>query len=430
MYNGGDYARHHVSWLSPDVFTDDRLGEFWRKVKNGGEPVEVGFELGLSGELIGYSQRVISVNKVEAYAKSLTRKSYLRYMVMGAGDVVKAAMKGDTNEIEILLTTMANMNSGVSVSMRSATEIAESLNRRINKGDISVPFGIDSLDWATAGTERGTFTVLAGRTSMGKSSLAFQWAEHQALKLGLKVAFFALEMSGEQMFARRNCYKVKNLDGNPASWQDVRAELIDDEQKALLNEHNLEYARKIQGKLFINDDTSTTTADILRTQMKEKFDVIYIDHIGLLKDMKARGERHDQLLGRVTMSLHELAKNTESVVFGLAQLNRKTEDRASNRPTMSDLRDSGKIEENADNIILLFRESYYDPDKQKDIDPMELILGKYRDGSRSSNCYVGFDMRGQKFSSMYDYDLEKAGEEKTKQAQQGTLGDGPEDIPF
>lgn len=428
----GDYARHNAGWLSPDVFTDAKLGEFWTKILQGSDPIEVGFAMGISAELLGYQQRVTSHLDVNAYAKSLSRSAYLRFMVMGASDLVRAATAGDENEIDIILTTMKSMDSGVTKSMRSMIEVGESLKNRIRQGDISVAFGTKSVDWATGGAERGTLTILAGRPSMGKSSLAFQWAEHQALNLNLKVGFFALEMKAEQMIARRLCHQVKNVDGNSASWQDVRSKQVSDAELDKLDVLIDEYTAKTDGKLQINDDTHTTTSDILRTQMREKYDVIYIDHLGLLKDQQQRGERYDQLLGRIAMALHELAKNTNAVVFCLAQLNRKVEDRANNRPVMSDLQDSGKLEQNADNIILLFRASYYDPNKAQDVDPMELILGKYRDGSRSSNCWVGFDLRAQTFVSMWQEDIDAMIEDGLEQANMDlpTGGKEPDDIPF
>lgn len=422
----GDYARAHVGWLSPDVFTDTLIASWWGRVIQGGNPLEVGYELKMGGDLIGWQQRVTTHLDVDHYAKALSRSAYLRFCVMGAGDLVRAAQRGDENEIDIILETMKSMDSGVTRAMRSPLEIGASLKRRIEQGDISIPYGIQSLDWATGGSERGTFTILAGRTSMGKSSLAFQWAEHQALVLGLKVGFFALEMSAEQMFARRLCHKIVNLDGDVASWQDVRNKFTSQEEQDRLFDLIDEYTASIEGKLFVNDETNTTTADVLRTQMREKFDVLYVDHIGIFKDRHVKGERYDQYLGRMALALHEIAKNTNASVFGLAQLNREVEKRSGNKPVLADLQDSGKLEQNSDGVILMFRQSYYDKSKQKDVDPMELILGKYRDGARANSCYVGFNLREQHFISMWAEDLEETIEEGLKEAN----GAQQADIPF
>ena len=369
-------------------------------------------------------------------SKSLNRKSYLRFVTMGAGDLVRAAAKGDEGEIGAILDAMKHMDSGVSKSMRDPLDVADALIARLEKGNISVLFGIDSLDRVLGGAERGTFTILAGRTSMGKSSLAFDWAEYQALELGLRVGFFALEMTAEQMMARRVCHMVLNLDGEPASWQDVRNDLLPTTEKARLYTFIREYAQKIAGKLFINDDTNTTTSDILRTQMREKYDILYVDHIGILKDPQGRGERHDMYLGRMALSLHELAKNTNAIVVGIAQLNRETEKRGNKEPMLSDLQDSGKLEQNADNVLLMWRESYYDKSIQHAVDPMKIIVGKYRDGSRSNFAWIGFNLREQRFVSMTQEEIDKLSTDRMEDAHegkemvQGQLPQQPEDIPF
>ena len=424
VMSGPDYARAKASWLSPDVFTDERLSTYWDKVRDGGNPIEVGFEMGLAAELTKWSLSVVSVNDIESYAKSLQRAAYLRYAVMGAQDIVKAVQAGNVAEIDAILDAMKDQSTGVPGMMRDPDEVAENLKKRIELGNISIPYGIETVDYATSGAERGTCTVLAGRTSMGKSSLAFQWAEYQALVLGVRVAFFALEMSAEQMVARRLCHKVKNKSGQSASWEDVRSSYIGEPEKQHLYTLIDEYNESIKGKLFISDLTEVSTSDILQTQLREKYDVIYIDHLGLLKDRPRQGERYDQLLGRIVMSLHELAKNTRACVFVLAQLKRAVADRESKRPRLDDLQDSTKIESNADNVILLDRPSYWDRTLQEDPDPMELILAKYRDGSRSSTCWVGFNLREQRFVSIERPDLDELVTEGLEEA------NGQSEIPF
>jgi replicative DNA helicase len=271
-------------------------------------------------------------------------------------------------------------------------------------------------------------TVWAARTSMGKSALALHFAESQALDQDLRVAFFALEMSAEQLMARRNCHKVKNLQGLSASWQDVRSKNISQSERLALYELVRSYATRIKGKLDIYDATHFTSRDIERIQRKLRYDVIYIDHGGLLKDKPRRGERWDQLIGRFTLNLHELAKNTYCVVNLVWQLNRETGSRAGNRPSLTDLRDSGKIEENADNVVLLHRESYWGNTQAQAIDPMELILAKFRDGARAFSCYVGFDLAAQKFVTMKAEDMEQVAEDRMEQS--SLIQEGEDVIPF
>ena len=423
---GGDYARSNAGWLSPQVFTDPQIAEYWTLVLDGQDPVNAGFETGMSAQLLKWSQTVTSSLDTDKYAKALQRAAFLRFMVMGATDLVRAAQKGDEQEIGVILDTMKGMDSGVSKSMRESDDVADSLKHRISLGNISVPFGIQSMDYATGGLERGTLTILGARTSMGKSSIAFQWAEYQALTLGLKVGFFALEMSAEQMYARRVCHKIMNVSGVPASWQDVRSGQISDVERERLYTLVDEYAALVKGKLFVSDATNVTTDDMLRTQMRERYDVIYVDTMELLKDRPRKGERHDQMLGRISMGLHELAKNTKAVVIALVQLKRAVADRENKRPRMDDIQDSTKVESNADNILLLDRPSYWDGSVAEVPDPMEIIMAKYRDGARSMTAWVGFDLPGQKFVSIERPLLDDVATDKMQQA---TLED-KNDVPF
>jgi replicative DNA helicase len=415
----GDYARRKAGWLNPETILTNSVREFWARVQAGEEPVEVSFSMNMGAEFLKWSQMVTSHLDIEKYANSLTEKNYLRVGMDSAKGMATSADAGDVMKMrEYAQAFLARTDYGGTTSMRSPMDIAMSLNGRIVKGDISIPWGIDSLDAVTRGLERGTLTVLGARPSMGKSSLAFQCNEHQAIEQGLKVAVFALEMSGEQMFARRTCHKVD------AMWMDVRAGLISREQEDTLQELVLEYAQKLEGKLYVNDSTDTTCADIVRIQQREQFDVIMIDHLGLLKDRKLSGERHDQYLGRLTEQLHSLAKETNCVVILLAQLNRGVEARTDKKPHMGDLRDSGNIEQNADNVVLMYGEWYYDPSADN---TTELVMGKFRDGVKNHNAFVRFNMADQQFESVEQVELDTMAEQAMDNQSQMEL---PDDIPF
>ena len=421
----GDYARKEAGWLSPETFTDEVLAKYWARVRQGEDASAVAIDLGVFTELTKWMNRSTNYMELPAYARAIQAQNYKRQMVLGAQDIIKSIEQGTDEDIPAILDVLRQQDNGSSRTMRDPREVADNLMYRVERGDISIPFGIDSVDYATGGMERGTFTVLAGRTSMGKSSLAFQFAEHQALVHGLRVGFFALEMSAEQMFARRLCHKVYNRSGNRATWQDVRSGQVAPEEIERLRTYVNEYADKIDGKLYVSDATNVTSADIVRTQLREKYDVIYVDHVRLLKDKQWKSERYDQYIGRVTLSMHELAKNTNSVVVGLFQLNREVEGRPDHRPLLKDLRDSGQIEENADNVILIYRPGYY-TGEYADPDETELVLAKYRDGSRSSNCWVGFHLKEQRFDSLYKKQAEQVIEDGLTQAKL------PEDnnVPF
>lgn len=406
-----DFVRDECGWLDPAIFSNEKLGEFWGRVLEGTDPAVVAQSMGLFSEVYGYSNLTPAFQQAPQFANAIAEGNYFRQAVLGAQDIVRAASQFNRTEIEAVVEVMTSLGGAQSAMERDPDDVAERLIAKIKSGNTSVKFGITSVDWATGGAERGTCTVLAGRTSMGKTALALEFAEAQALQQGKRVAFFAAEMKAEQLVMRRVCHKVKNLQGLPATWQDVRNENIGESEKIALYELIRSYTSRMKGKLDIIDKTNLTTSDVVRIQAKRKYDVVFIDHLGLLKDQPRKGERWDQLLGRMAMSLHDLAKNTDAVVIVLHQLNREVGQRTGNRPTLTDLRDSGKIEENVDNVILMHRDSYWDPTVAKDVDPMELILAKFRDGSRSSTCFVGFDLRQQKFVSMTQQDIDALSEE-------------------
>lgn len=423
VFTHGEHARKEVSWLLPDVFMQPNIKIFWERVLAGEHPVEVGFDLKMAPDLIEWGNATFFLD-VTKYANALSKKYFLRNSIVGATDIVRAAQAGDEVEIHNILDVMTSLNSGGSNTMRTPSEVAESLNRRIEQGNISIPWGIESVDYATRGSERGTLTIVAGRPSMGKSSLVFQVNEYQALELKLRVGVWALEMSGEQMFARRNCFKVDK------AWMDVRSGGISAVDQESLNRYVEEYGAALEGHMWVDDRTSTTTADIVRTQLKENFDVLMVDHLGLLKDPRQKGERTDEYLGRLTRTLHELAKNTKSVVLLVAQLNRGVEQRQDKIPTMADLRDSGKIEENADNVFLLYRENYYDYEVDNNF--MQIRFGKARDGVKGSMAWVDYDTSKQVFTSLTEEEIDAISDEELEDPQnpENKKNFVQEEIPF
>jgi replicative DNA helicase len=213
-------------------------------------------------------------------------------------------------------------------------------------------------------------------------------------------------------------------------WMDVRSENISSVKREDLKMFNIKYAERLEGLLTVNDDTHTRMSDIVRTQLRERYDVLMIDHGGLLNDKQLGGERHDQFIGRQTKAMHDLAKNTQAVVMCLWQLNRGVESRVDKRPHMGDLRDSGHIEQNADNVALMYGEWYYDRTAEN---ITEVNWGKYRDGVKDSLCLVRFNLATQMFESVatqdFDAYVEQAMEAAVDGVEQPELWK-PEDLPF
>lgn len=418
----GDNARLNAGWLEDDAILTPKYREFWRRVRDGNDPIEVAAVMSLE-EIYQYINLVPTVQKVGEIAGALQSKSFLRLAVEDAKEIVRYAGDSDEEMILAVANRLANRSSGRGSELRDPYDIAASLKKRILSGNLSIPFYISSLDRSTGGSERGTLTIIAARPSMGKSSLMWQICEEQAIN-GYLVVFYALEMSAEQMYARRVCYKIGK------TWLDVRNGNYTPEEEKDLLKYIDGYAEMLaEVGMKVSDSTSTTSADIIRNQLKYRFDVNAVDHGGLMKDRKLGDERHDQFIGRQSEGLHSLAKNTQSVVYLLWQLNRKVEDRADKRPTMADLRDSGHLEQNADNVGLLYGNWYYDPEDTENI--TEIFWSKYRDGTKDSMSFVEYDMRSQQFKSVDKKDIDTYSAENMEaiREQQMKMNDVG-DIPF
>jgi replicative DNA helicase len=420
-----ELALQKAGWLTSETFMVPNHKEFWNRVLNGEDPVTVCFAVPDMNAAFSWSNDVLA-DRVGDYAQALFDKDNMRTAVIAAEEIVKASRKGDGDAIQAIAQSLSASQGSGNSGMRSAMDIALSLNERIDQKDLSIPWGIESIDTSTRGSERGTLTILAARPSMGKSSLATQVVEYQALDLELKVGAWALEMSAEQMFARRTCHLVD------AMWMDVRSDNITARQREDLKRHVIEYAEKIDEKMLINDSTHTRLSDIVRTQLRYRYDVLMIDHGGLLNDTQMKGERHDQFIGRLTKTMHDLAKNTQSVVICLWQLNRGVESRQDKHPNLGDLRDSGHIEQNADNIGFMFGDWYYNPNSDHG-NITELNWAKYRDGVKDSLCLVQFNKSNQTFESVETRKFDAYIEQQMEKAHEGTQGvliQEPEDIPF
>jgi replicative DNA helicase len=407
---------HTVGWLTEDAFMVPAHKQFWNRFLNGEDGLQITFSMPDMVDAITWSNDAL-FQRAGDYAQALYDKDQSRMALIAAEEIVKASREGDKDAVQAIAYSLASSQGGGDNGMRDPVDIGVSLNKRIDQGNISVPWGIASMDTATRGSEKGTLTVLAARPSMGKSSLAFQTCEHRSIDLGKKVGVWALEMSGEQMVARRTCHKVG------AMWMDVRSENISAAQREDLKKHVTGYTEMLQEyKMGINDSTSTTVADIVRTQLRMRYDVLMVDHLGLLDDKILRGERHDQKIGRQTRMLHNLAKNTFCVVILVAQLNREVEQRKDKRPHMGDLRDSGEIEQNADNVGLMYGEWYYDTEADN---TTEVIWGKYRDGVKNSLSLVEFNLADQQFHSVDTEDFNDYIDRQQTQPEMNL-----DDIPF
>ena len=246
-----------------------------------------------------------------------------------------------------------------------------------------VPTGFIDLDEMTAGFQRGDLIIIAGRPSMGKTAFALNIAQYGAVhaKPLHGVAVFSLEMSKEQLVTRLLCSEAR-VDASRLR----TGHLIDSDWQKLMNG-----AGKLhESKIYIDDTPAISVLELRaksrRLKAEQDIDLIVIDYLQLMRG--SNSESRQQEISEISRSLKALAKELSVPVVALSQLNRSLENRTDKRPMMSDLRESGAIEQDADVIMFVYREAVYCDDckrrdgsctKEHDRD-VEIIIGKQRNG--------------------------------------------------
>lgn len=335
------------------------------------------------GELVS---SVPSALRVAEYARIVRDKAILRQLIQATHRAMEAAFDDristeeilDLAEREVFDVTERRVTSGPS----PLPDLVDDVFKRIEKLDGSSltgePTGFHELDDLTCGLQPAELIIVAGRPSMGKTALGLNIAEHIALDEHppRPVLFFSLEMSAQQVAQRILCSRAR-VDSQRLR----RGQHSGDELRKLMA-----VADEIRGRPLFIDDTSALSILELRARArmmhrKHGLCAILVDYLQLMCSHGA--ESRQQEVAEISRGLKALAKELNLPVVAMAQLNRKTEDRSSTRPRMSDLRESGAIEQDADVVSLLHRESYYKvgEDPEADEDPAaELIIAKQRNG--------------------------------------------------
>lgn len=339
--------------------------------------------------LIVLSRNTPNVENVAAYANIVHEKSVRRQLISVASEISHIAFENNGNtalqlleKSEQLLFNISDLNrqtedSGL-ISIRHALRntiykieaLAEARGGEV-AGNAT---GFDDLDCLTSGLQPTDLIVLAGRPSMGKTCLAVNIAENIAIKEQKPIAIFSLEMSGDAIVTRM----LSSLGG--IEQQRVRSGDLDDNDWPRLTTactilNNV--------KTFIDDSAALTVNDI-RTRARKmareygQLGLVIVDYIQLIKSESNNPNRVQQL-SEISRGLKALAKELNVPVIVLSQLNRNLEARANKRPVMSDLRDSGAIEEDADLILFIYRDEVYN-ENSPDKGTAELIIGKHRNG--------------------------------------------------
>lgn len=387
-------------WLMPEDLTHEGIRDYWRLVKERIVPgmdedkasdasVQAAFEAGVHIEVLRWAQDLPFLDVPQAYASEIMRRQYL--IRIGGLTQKLAVAIGAQDDIEVgkIIAEMSDQRRKDNNVLPSAYDIATLFEGVVNGGKRSIDTFIPPIDTTIGGLERQTLSIIAARPSMGKTALAWQIARNVAHS-GSTALFFSLEMSAASLWSRAACPTVGT------TWRDLRAGKVSNAKKTdLLNESYI-LAGSFGDHLYVIDSPQTTDS-IWRMCIQHRPDLVVVDHLRLLKD------KHDsevKRLGLITERLKDIAKATNTAVLLAVQLSRAPESRSGNRPMLSDMRDSGEIEENADLVMMLFRESYYASQTRPPVKSLtECWIRKFRDGPSGVLINLMFDTEREWFES-------------------------------
>jgi replicative DNA helicase len=346
-------------------------------------------EMGGLAYLNSLAQYVPSASNIRRYAEIVRERSILRKLVTASDEIATNAFNPQGKAIDRILDeaeqkifNIGEEGSRMKQGFQSMDTLVVELLDRVqemadNPNDITgVPTGFYDLDRMTSGLQPGDMVVLAARPSMGKTAFAINIAEHVALNEGLPVAVFSMEMGASQL-AVRVVGSIGRIDQGH-----LRTGKLSDEEWPRLTEA-IEKLRTVS--LHI-DETPGLTPSELRANARRlarqcgKLGLIVVDYLQLMSGSGGSGgDNRATELGEISRGLKMLAKELQCPVIALSQLNRSVEQRTDKRPMMSDLRESGAIEQDADIIMFIYRDDYYNKDS-KDPGVAEIIIGKQRNG--------------------------------------------------
>lgn len=256
-------------------------------------------------------------------------------------------------------------------------ETFSELERLYNqKGYITgVETGFTDLDFKTSGFHKADLVIVAARPAMGKSAFAINIATHAAVNNNVPVAIFNLEMSKEQVANRILCSEAM-VDSNK-----IRTGKIEDNEWIKLANAS---GRLAESPIYIDDTPGISIMEIRarcrKLKLEKNIGLVVIDYLQLVQGSGKKNSSREQEISEISRSLKILAKELEIPVIALSQLSRSAEKRDDKRPMLSDLRESGAIEQDADIVMFLYRDDYYNPDTEKK-NIAEVILAKHRGGS-------------------------------------------------
>ncbi|MBI3616917.1 MAG: replicative DNA helicase [Candidatus Omnitrophica bacterium] len=326
---------------------------------------------------------VPSAANVEHYANIVKEKGVLRRLIKNATNIIAESYESTGNVDEVVDNAERLIFEVADLKQRTqSVHIKDLVRQSIEKLDFlyqrkqhvtGIPTGFEKIDHMTSGLQNSDLIIIAGRPSMGKSALAISMAEYVGIEQKQGVAVFSLEMSKEQLVQRMLCsqarvdaHKVRSGFLAPADWPKLTAAA----------------GRLSESKIFIDDTPAISVLELRakarRLKANQGIELIILDYLQLMRST-VQSESRQQEISEISRSLKALARELSVPVIALSQLSRAVESRQDHKPQLSDLRESGAIEQDADLVVLLMREEYYNPtEENKGV--ADVMIAKQRNG--------------------------------------------------
>lgn len=341
---------------------------------------------------------------IEHYAKIVREKALMRRIIQTATEIASTGYAAENDAGDLLSDAERKiLDLSQSRRVRDFTHIAdvlESAFERIeqlyaNEGKLTgVPTGYSELDRMTSGFQNSDLIIVAARPSVGKTAFALNIAQNVAVRAALPVAIFSLEMSKDQLVQRMICAEGY-LDGHK-----LRTGALDDDDWPKLS---MAVSALSNAPIFIDDSPGITVPEmrskLRRLKAQHGLGFVVIDYLQLIHGRKSAGENRQQEISEISRTLKQLARELSVPIVALAQLSRSVEQRQDKRPMLSDIRESGSIEQDADIVAFLYRDDYYDPESTKK-NIVEVLIAKQRNGPtgtvelvflKNYNKFVNYD---------------------------------------
>jgi replicative DNA helicase len=348
--------------------------------------------------LVRVAESVPTAANVDYYTRIVKEKSMLRQLARVSHEILRQACdetgdigeKLDIAEQQIFAVTEKKITGSAVAIKHLITETFESIESRKGSHITGLPTGFLELDQLLCGLHPGEMIIVAGRPSMGKTSFALNIAEHIGADDNKPTAIFSLEMGRQQLVERILCCRAK------VDSQEVRRGMISTEQHATL----MQVGGELYEKPIFIDDTPGLTPLMLRAKCRRlrsqhHIQCVFVDYLQLM-GLGGQTESRQQEISTISRYFKALARELEIPVVVLSQLNRSPEGREDHRPRMSDLRESGSIEQDADVVLLLHREDYYSKSEDDKTNIAEVIVAKQRNGP-TDTVKLNFDGRFTRF---------------------------------